>query len=175
MNTNARKLTTAAIVGALYAILTMVLAPISYGPIQFRLSEALCVLPFFLPSTAWGLFVGCAAANLLTGNIFDVLFGSLATLLAALCTASLGRKEPQKALRRLLACLSPVVFNGLIIGAVITRAYNGMGILDNFPVFAINCAQVTLGEAGVMLLAGLPLMHWLPEKKFFREFVAKNK
>ena len=86
------KLATAAVVGACYAVLTMILAPISYGAVQFRVSEALCILPFFMPCTAWGLFGGCIIANLLTGNIFDIVFGSLATLAAALITAEIGRR-----------------------------------------------------------------------------------
>ena len=68
-------LAAAAIVGAAYAVLTMALAPISYGAIQLRISEVLCILPYFMPCTAWGLFIGCAAANLLTGNVFDIIFG----------------------------------------------------------------------------------------------------
>ena len=76
-NNTARSITAAAIVGAAYAALTMLLAPISYGAIQVRVSEALCILPYFLPCTAWGLFAGCAIANVLTGNIFDIIFGSL--------------------------------------------------------------------------------------------------
>ena len=87
MHITTRKLTAAAVTGAAYAALTMLLAPISYGAIQCRVSEVLCILPFFIPCTAWGLFAGCAIANLLSAaGIFDVVFGSLATLLAALCT-----------------------------------------------------------------------------------------
>ena len=87
-NLSLRKLTFAAVVGALYAALTIALAPISYGPLQFRVSEVLCILPFFFPFTAWGLFVGCALANLFgSGLLPDIVFGSLATLLAALCTS----------------------------------------------------------------------------------------
>ena len=74
MNNTARSITAAAIVGAAYAALTMLLAPISYGAIQVRVSEALCILPYFLPCTAWGLFAGCAIANVLTGNLFDIIF-----------------------------------------------------------------------------------------------------
>ncbi len=92
MHITTRKLAAAAVTGAAYAALTMLLAPISYGAIQCRVSEVLCILPFFIPCTAWGLFAGCAIANLLSAaGIFDVVFGSLATLLAALCTAWLGR------------------------------------------------------------------------------------
>ena len=122
MHITTRKLAAAAVTGAAYAALTMLLAPISYGAIQCRVSEVLCILPFFIPCTAWGLFVGCAIANLLSAaGIFDVVFGSLATLLAALCTAWLGRgRGAQSWLRCVLAALMPVVFNFVFVGAVLT-------------------------------------------------------
>lgn len=66
MHTSTKKLAAAAVVGAAYAALTMVLAPISYGAIQMRVSEVLCILPFFVPCTAWGLFLGCAIANVIS-------------------------------------------------------------------------------------------------------------
>ena len=77
MKINTRNLITAAVVGALYAVLTMVLAPISYGALQFRVSEVLCILPFFMPFTAWGLFVGCIVANLMsTATVLPVVYPS---------------------------------------------------------------------------------------------------
>ena len=68
MNSNdlREKLIIPAVVGALYAALTMLLAPISYGNLQFRISEALCVLPVFFPYTSVGLFLGCALANMIS-------------------------------------------------------------------------------------------------------------
>ena len=118
MHITTRKLTAAAVTGAAYAALTMLLAPISYGAIQYRVSEVLCILPFFIPCTAWGLFAGCAIANLLSAaGIFDVVFGSLATLLAALCTAWLGRgRGAQSWVRCILGALMPVVVNFLFLG-----------------------------------------------------------
>jgi len=169
---NTLSLATAAVCGTAYAVLTMILAPLSFGAIQFRVSEALCILPFFLPSTAWGLCIGCMAANLMTGNLFDVIFGSLATLAAALVTAAIGKKG-QGTLHQLLACLPPVLFNALIVGAVITKAYSGLGILEHPGVFALNAFQVGLGETGVMYLVAFPLMRWLGKQKFFREFIEK--
>ena len=84
MNKTTRNIVTAAVIGALYAVLTMVLAPISYGPVQCRISEVLCILPFFMPSTTWGLFFGCAIANIASSaGLPDIIFGSLATLIAA--------------------------------------------------------------------------------------------
>ena len=168
----AHTLAAAAIVGAAYAVLTMALAPISYGAIQLRVSEVLCILPYFMPCTAWGLFIGCAAANLLTGNIFDIIFGSLATLAAALLTAAIGKRKHTLA-NSALACLMPVVFNALVVGAVITAAYEGMNLFQHFGVFAMNAAYVGLGEAIVLYVLGLPLMRYLPGKKFFKEFMEK--
>ena len=168
----AHTLAAAAIVGAAYAVLTMALAPISYGAIQLRVSEVLCILPYFMPCTAWGLFIGCAAANLLTGNIFDIIFGSLATLAAALLTAAIGKRKHTLA-NSALACLMPVVFNALIVGAVITAAYEGLNLFQHFGVFALNAAYVGLGEAIVLYVLGLPLMRYLPGKKFFKEFMEK--
>ena len=174
MKINTRNLITAAVVGALYAVLTMVLAPISYGALQFRVSEVLCILPFFMPSTAWGLFVGCIVANLMsTAGILDVVFGSLATLITCLCIAWCG-KMGNTLKARLIACFMPVVWNGLIVGATLTIALAGLNPLTHFGAFLIYAGQVALGELGVMYIIGLPLMTYLPKQRFFSEFVAKH-
>lgn len=172
MKANTRLIAFSALVGAAYAAATILLAPISYGAVQCRVSEILCILPFFLPGSVWGLFVGCVLANLFTGNIMDILFGSLATLLAGLCTAALGRREHSMK-NCVLACLMPVLFNALIVGAVITGAYMGLNIFQNFGVFAFNAFTVGLGEALVLFVLGLPLMRSLPKHSFFREFLDK--
>lgn len=174
MKINTRNLITAAVVGALYAVLTMVLAPISYGALQFRVSEVLCILPFFMPFTAWGLFVGCIVANLMsTAGVLDVVFGSLATLITCLCIAWCGKKgNTLKA--RLLACFMPVVWNGLIVGATLTIALAGLNPLTHFGAFLVFAGEVALGELGVMYLIGLPLMTYLPKQRFFSEFVDKH-
>ncbi|MCR5664770.1 MAG: QueT transporter family protein [Oscillospiraceae bacterium] len=166
-----RRLTLAAIVAAAYAALTVALAPISYGAVQFRVSEALCILPFFFPCTVWGLTVGCVLANLLTGNVFDVVFGSLATLLAALCTAAIGRRG--SSLRHgVLACLMPVVFNAVIVGAVLTWAYRIQMIPDDVWLsYAANAASVGFGELVVLFVLGLPLLRELPKHATFRSNV----
>ena len=74
---------------------------------------------------------------------------------------------------RVLACLMPVLFNAVIVGAVITSAYNGLNIFEHPGVFALNAFQVGLGEAGVLYLLGLPLMHWLPCKHWFKDYMEK--
>lgn len=119
-----------------------------------------------------GLFGGCIIANLLTGNIFDIVFGSLATLAAALITAEIGRRGHDLG-RKILACLMPVLFNAVVVGAVITSAYNGLNIFSHPAAFGLNAAQVGLGEAAVLFVIGLPMMYYLPGLKFFREFTIK--
>ena len=161
MHITTRKLTAAAVTGAAYAALTMLLAPISYGAIQCRVSEVLCILPFFIPCTAWGLFAGCAIANLLSAaGIFDVVFGSLATLLAALCTV-----------RCILAALMPVVFNFVFVGAVLTWSLTDAVFPHLNASFWIFGGQVALGEVIVLGVLGLPLMRLLPRNPKFREII----
>lgn len=158
------KLAFAAVVGALYAILTMVLAPISYGPLQFRISEALCVLSYFTPAAAWGLFIGCAIANTLSAaGLPDVIFGSLATLIACLGMSAVGKHMKDSLKSRLLACFLPVIVNAVIVGAMLTYAYIGLSPLEHPGAFAVCAGEVTLGELPVMYLFGLPLMSWLPK------------
>lgn len=170
MKPSTRVLAVSAIVGAVYAVLTVALAPVSYGTFQFRLSEALCIMPYFIPGTAWGLFVGCMCANLLTGNIFDIVFGSLATLLAGLLVAQIG-KRPHSFLNSVFACFMPVVINALVIGAVLTKAYNGVRLTANAPVFLTYAMYVAIGEAVVMYIPGLILIRRLPKMKFFTDFL----
>lgn len=185
MNVSTRKLAAAAIVGGAYAALTMLLAPISYGAVQFRVSEALCVLPAILPCTAWGLFAGCAAANLISAaGPLDVIFGSLATLGAALCAAAIGRgrmpaaepavaagDEPLSLWRAMAVCLMPALWNGPIIGGVIAWvSVPGEIFWQSAALFG---AQVAAGELGVMLLMGLPLLRLLPKSRAFMDLVDK--
>ena len=111
---NTKRLTICAVIAAAYAALCLLLAPISYQGVQIRLSEALTILPFIAPYTVGGLFVGCLLANLLNPlgiNVLDVVFGSLATLLAGLLTA--------RCKSRWLAPLPPVLVNAVIVGAVL--------------------------------------------------------
>lgn len=165
-----RVLCTAAVTGAAYAVMTIALAPISYGALQFRVSEVLCILPFFIPCTTWGLFFGCAIANIASAaGLPDIIFGSLATLVACLCIAWCGKRN-----KKVLACLMPVVWNGLIVGAMLTVVIAGLDPIKNFGAFAVFAGEVALGEAAVMFIAGLPLLNWLPKQKFFADYVSRT-
>ena len=170
MKVSVRKMALAAVVAAIYASLTMFLAPISYGPIQLRVSEILCILPFFFPFTAWGLVIGCIIANLLSAyGPVDVVFGSLATLLAALTTMTVGRVGRTKG-HAALACLPPVIFNGILVGAAIAIATAPSAFL---PAFAVNGVQVALSEFVVMYALAFPIALYLPKAGFFKKMMVR--
>ena len=164
---NIRKIAFAGVVAALYAALTLMGAAVAYGPIQFRFAEVLCILPFFFPYTSIGLFVGCAVANLLSPyGILDIVAGPIATLIAALCTMSIGRANKDAIGFKALACFPPVIFNALIIGAVIAWSTTGGGA-SFWPAFVINGLQVGFGQFVVMYALGLPIMIYLPKSNIF--------
>lgn len=111
----------AGLIAAVYVLLTFVsqMAGLASGAIQFRLSEALTILPMFTSAAIPGLTVGCILANILTGcAIWDVVFGSLATLLGALGTYLLRKTE-----NPYLGCLPPIISNMLIVPAVLMKVY----------------------------------------------------
>ncbi len=167
MKISVRKMASAAVVAAVYAGLTMFLAPISYGPIQLRISEVLCILPFFFPASTWGLFVGCILANLLSAyGIIDVVFGSAATLLAALTTMMIGKCSRGK-IAAALACLPPVVFNGIFVGAAIAITTTDAAFWQSF---LVNGLQVAGSELVVMYVMAFPLALYLPKTEVFKRY-----
>lgn len=140
---NAAFIARGAIIAALYAALTLALAPISFGLIQFRIAEALTVLAFFTPAAVPGLFVGCLLANIIGGlGIIDIVFGSLATLIAAYMT--------YKIKNRFLAPLPPVLVNALVVGPIV--AY-----YVEVP-FYMGMLYVGFGQLIVCYVLGLPLL-----------------
>lgn len=165
------RLAVMAVIAAAYAALTVVLAPISYGPVQFRVSEAFTALPFLMPGAVWGIFLGCILANLYTGSVLDIVFGSLATLLAGLLTARFGKKG-NTVKNRLLGCLMPVLFNAVIVGAVLTWGYGFQEFPENpLASYGFNALTVGLGEAAVLYLIGYTLIRQLPRIKAIRDFI----
>ena len=94
MNRSVRSLCLAAMIAALYLALTLLFQPISFGAVQFRISEAMTLLPAIFPEATIGLTLGCFLSNFLAGaNVYDVVFGTLATLLAALISWRVGKKK----------------------------------------------------------------------------------
>lgn len=131
-----------ALVAALYALLVLAFAPLSFGPVQFRVAEALTLLPWLFPEAIPGLFVGCLVSNFFGGlGIVDMVFGSLATLVAAWLT----RRMPNV----FWAAVPPVLVNAVVVGTYLSY------LLD-LPV-AATILYVGLGQAGVCFLLGIPL------------------
>lgn len=147
---NTKFIVQAAIIGALYATLTILLAPISYGQLQVRVAEALTILPVFTPAAIPGLFIGCIVANLYGGyGIVDIVFGSLATLVAAYLT--------HKVSKRFLAPLPPVIINAIVVGFILYY-------VSHLPL-VITIVWVGLGEAIACYGLGYPLMLILDKYK----------
>lgn len=133
----------ASLIAAVYAAITIALAPLSYGELQVRVSEALTILPAFTPAAIPGLFVGCIVANIYGGGgIIDIVFGSLATLIAAY----LSYKMPKK----WLVPLPPVIVNGIVVGYILNYLY-GAPLL-------ITMGWVTIGQTIACYGLGYPLM-----------------
>lgn len=152
-------ITQAALIAAIYVALTYVSASfnLASGSVQMRLSEALCVLPFFTPAAVPGLFIGCLIANLLTGSvIWDILFGSLATLIGAVGTYALKK-------HRFLCTLPPVIANTVIVPFVLIYAYGipevtlgGVNVTYWFTAFTVGLGEVvTICIIGSILLRAL--------------------
>ena len=166
-NSKVRFIAVAAVTAALYAVLTMALWEISSAGIQFRLSEALCVLPAFTPAAIPGVTIGCAIANVIGGTWIDVVFGSLATLLAAIASYLIGRAfkvgstEKVRLGAKLLVPLPPVIFNALIIPFVLYYGYGltaALGVTGRYAVLGVHALTVGAGEAAVCYVIGIPLM-----------------
>ena len=149
-----------AAIAAIYVTLTMVFAPISFGPIQFRISEILCVLPFFTPAAVPGLFLGCFLANLFCGAaVLDVVCGSLATLIGAAGSLYLGKKS------RWLVCLPPILANTVIIPWVLRYAYGSTDLIP-FAMVTVGVGEIlAIGVLGNMLLFTLDRYKGLLFKK----------
>ncbi len=170
MNKKTKLLTVSAVIGALYAVLTIVSAALSlaYGGVQFRISEALTILPIFFPSAISGLTVGCAAANLFSSvSPLDAIIGSLATLTAAVLTRKL-RHITVKGFP-LLSFLSPVVINGILVGAEIAFFAGEGSFLTAFLTYFFS---VSVGEAAVVFTLGVALFRYIRKNSRLEGFIS---
>ena len=150
---NTAFITRSAAIAAVYVVLTLVFAPISYGEVQVRISEALTILPFFTSDAIPGLFIGCLIANITGGAIiWDIIFGSIATLLGAIGTYLLRQN-------RWLAPIPPILSNTIIVPLVLRFGY---GITLPIPLLMVSIAVgeiiscYILGELLLTLLVRYP-------------------
>ncbi|NFD31057.1 QueT transporter family protein [Clostridium botulinum] len=155
-NKKISKLVFSAVIAAIYTVLTLLLAPISYGQIQVRVSESLTLLPFLSSYSIWGVFLGCIISNLIGGNgIIDVVFGSLATLIAAILTYYIGKSNLK--FKKYLAPLPPIIINAVVIGFILNYTLK-------LPLL-LSIIWVGLGEAISCYVLGLILISIIEKNK----------
>ncbi|HEY8390647.1 MAG TPA: QueT transporter family protein [Clostridia bacterium] len=135
-----------AIIAALYAGLTILLQPISYGPLQFRVSEALTILPLFFVEAIPGLTIGCFIANAYMYGPIDMIFGSLATLIASILT--------RYSRKIWLGIIPPIVINALVIPLVFI-------MVGEDVVYWFSVLTMFIGQTGAIIGLGVPLYYAL--------------
>ena len=140
----------AALIAAIYVVLTVVFAPFSFGEVQVRIAEAITILPVFLPAAVPGLFVGCFLGNMLGGAVLpDIIFGSLATLIGAIGTRALRKAHP------FLAPIPPIAANIVIVPFVLKYAY-AVDLPIPFMMLTVGIGEVvSCGIFGLVLYYAL--------------------
>ena len=155
-NITTKMMAQGAVIAAVYVVLTLAFAPISFGAIQFRISEALCILPFFTVAAVPGVSIGCLLANILAGAALpDIIFGTLATLIGAIISYRL------RSVSKWLVCVPPILANAIIIPFVLKYAY---GLPDLIPYLMLT---VGVGEVLAVGVLGNLLMLALEPKSSF--------
>ena len=140
-NKNLSFMTQAAMIAAIYVVLTYIFAPFSFGEVQVRISEALTILPIFTPAAIPGLFAGCLIGNILGGAILpDIVFGSIATLIGAFFTWKLREQKP------VVATFPPIISNIIIVPFVLRYGY-GVTLPIPFMMLTVGVGEVI--SAGV--------------------------
>lgn len=162
MNTN--RIVKTALIASIYAALTVGLSPLSYGPIQFRISEVLILLAFINSDYIIGLTIGCLVANLLGPyGLADIVFGTFATLVSAYLV-NLTPKFIKSKYAIWVASLWPVLANAVIVGSM-------LNIFFDLPLL-LCMLEVGIGEFGVVTVMGVPLFNSL--QKYFSFFNIKE-
>ena len=151
------KIVRVAFIAALYTVLTVMLAPISYGPVQFRLSEILVLFAFIDPIYIIGLTLGCLLSNMFGGfGLLDIIFGTLATFLSVSAISITARYIKSNMISLAVASLWPTIFNSVIVGWVISTT-------SNLPLF-LTMLQVGIGEFVVVSIVGIPVFKLISDK-----------
>ncbi len=156
MKRRSKKMIYGALVGAMYTVLTLLSASfgMANGLIQVRISEALTILPLFTSSAIWGLFAGCIISNILTGcALWDIIFGSLATLLGAMITYYIGKLKFKNSY--FFAPIGPILSNTAIIPVILTYVY---GLTEAYYIICLGIFAgelISAGLLGILLYLGL--------------------
>lgn len=158
-NDKTTRIVYAAIIAAIYAALTLVLAPISYGPVQFRLSEVMVLLAIFDPLYIIGLTLGCFLANIFGSGVIDAIFGTLATFISVVLIYFTGKLKIKELPKLFIVSLWPVIVNGLIIGWMISHFFT-----EGAESMWVLGGQVAIGEFGVVSIIGVLVFYKLGDK-----------
>ncbi|KHD38541.1 transporter [Clostridium acetobutylicum] len=150
-----------ALIAAVYAVLTLTLYFSAYGQIQVRVAEALTILPFFSGYYIVGLTLGCFVANIFSIMKMDMLFGTLATFIAACLTYFIGKSKVK--FKKYIAPLPPVIVNAVIVGMELK-------IVTHAP-FLVNAICVGAGELIACYVFGLPLLAVIEKNKVLKKFM----
>lgn len=140
----------AAMIAAMYVVLTFVFAPFSFGEIQVRIAEALTILPIFTPAAVPGLFVGCLIGNILGGAVLpDIIFGSIATLIGAFFTWQLREQHP------VIAIFPSILSNTVIVPFVLRFGYS-VPLPIPFMMLTVGVGEIiSCGILGLLLYSVL--------------------
>lgn len=153
---NIKRIVVSALIAALYAVLTLALAPISYGGVQFRVAEIMVLLAFFNSDYIVGLTLGCFISNILGPNgAVDVVLGTFATFISVLAIYLTGKYIKGKK-SMWISSIWPTIFNGLIIGWMLNYVYG-------LPLF-LSMAEVAIGEFVVITIIGVPVVKFIESK-----------
>ena len=150
MSKKVQFLTHAAMIAAIYVVVTVLFAPFSFGEIQVRVAEALTILPYFTPAAVPGLFIGCIIGNIIGGAILpDIIFGSMATLIGAYITYLLRGKS------KYLAPLPPIIANTIVVPYVLHYAY-GINLPIPLMMLTVGIGEIiSCGFFGMIILTAL--------------------
>ena len=153
MNVTTKKLSRAGLVAGLYILLSLITFPIASGAIQFRVSEALCILPLIFPETAFALAVGCMLSNLITGCApLDIVFGSLITLVAGVITIFTGKVIRNTAVKIFVGGLFPVILNAFLLPLIWIWCYGAIEYM-----YIIQALFLIVSQSISVYVLGTPL------------------
>lgn len=157
MTNKTKKLVMTSLVAAIYAVLTLVLGAISYGPIQFRIAEIMVLLAFIKKDYIWGLTIGCFLANVIGPyGAPDIVFGTTATFLSVYAIYLTGKAMKGKKYAILIASIWPTLINAVIIGFML-NIFVGMPLI-------LSMIQVGFGEFVVITIIGVPVYKIIGKK-----------
>ena len=147
----------AGLIAALYLVITLFTSPISYGPVQFRIAEALNILPLFFPEAILGLTIGCFISNIFSPGIvlLDMTIGTSATLISAILCYFIGKTIKKESLKVIIAIIPCIVINAIF------TPFTFLALTELKELYFIQLLWILLGQIGVLTIIGIPFYYTL--------------